>query len=166
MLLYSFKNILESLSLQCCSLAWELGKMGKGMGGSWMTNRREAWRWCKRRERVRREAGAGADNNWEGYRLGLSWAKRRTGNHGDVEGHSHVKAKDGDCLGETLKERQVGQGHWRQGRKEGTGTHLSKKLGGYVNLGAAGRLIFKPWLWRERQRERADTGLARTAGLI
>ena len=149
MLLYSFKNILESLSLQCCSLAWELAGMGKGMGGRWMTNRREAWRWRKKRERVRREAGAGEKDNWEGYKLGLRWAKRRTASHGDVEGSSHVKVKGGDCLGETLKERQIGQSHWRQGRNEVTGTHLSKKLGGYVNLGVVGRLIFKQWPWRE-----------------
>lgn len=54
MLFCSFKNILDSLSLQCSSLAWELGGVGKGMGDSGVRNRREAWRWCKKREEVRK----------------------------------------------------------------------------------------------------------------
>lgn len=85
--------------------------MGKGIGGSWLINRKEGWRWCKKREQVRRKARAGEKNNLEGYKLGLRWAKRKTGSHGDVEESSHVKVKDGDCLEETLKESQIGQGH-------------------------------------------------------
>lgn len=42
--------------------------------------------------------------------MGLGWAKKRTSSHGGVEESSRVEVKDGDCLGETLKERQIGQG--------------------------------------------------------
>lgn len=69
--LFLFKDSLESLSLQCCSLAWELRGMGKVMGGSWVTNRREAWRWCKKREQVRREEGLERKTTDKVNKLGL-----------------------------------------------------------------------------------------------
>lgn len=45
------------------------------------------------------------------YKQELQQAKRRTGGHRDVEESSHVEIKDGSCFGETLTEREIGQGH-------------------------------------------------------
>lgn len=37
--------------------------MREGMGGSSKTEGRESWRWCKNRERIKREAESGEKND-------------------------------------------------------------------------------------------------------
>lgn len=59
--------------------------MREGMGGSSVRERRKSQRWCKNRERIKREAESGEKNDWDDCKLGLQQAKRRTGGHWDVE---------------------------------------------------------------------------------